>query len=166
MAFLQGECRLDGPLFQRPRHEGDYSSMVVILGPRGSEELRLAGLTATYPMIEVLPGNQVLVVAPRCRRYLLLSGVMLALFSHTFAPLILAEERFLHFQVRQDSPIGRERNSDVSPTEGMRYVVRAIFPCSVSSRFSPSLRIKPRFTSCSTWRKNASLDGLMSRPLC
>src|SRR6516164_5492409 len=56
--------------FPTTKTEGDYSSMVVISGrPGGSEELRLSGLTATYPIIEALPDNQVLVVAPRCRRF-------------------------------------------------------------------------------------------------
>src|SRR5262249_58074536 len=55
--------------FPKTRTEEGYSSMVVLSDIAGSEELQLAGLTATYPMIDVLPGNQILVVAPRCQRF-------------------------------------------------------------------------------------------------
>lgn len=55
-------------LFPKTKTE-DYSSVVVVSGPAGIDELRLSGLTATFPQIEMLPGNEYLVVAPRCQRF-------------------------------------------------------------------------------------------------
>jgi len=53
--------------FPKTKTEEEYSSIVVVSGPAGIRELRLSGLTATFPSIEMLPGNECLVVAPRCQ---------------------------------------------------------------------------------------------------
>jgi hypothetical protein len=54
--------------FPKTQTEEKYSSIVEVSGPAGSHEIRLSGLTATFPAVEMLPGNEVLVVATRCQR--------------------------------------------------------------------------------------------------
>ena len=55
--------------FPKTHTQEDYSPIVVVSDPAGSEEIRLSGLTATFPQIEMLPSNEVLVVATRCQRF-------------------------------------------------------------------------------------------------
>lgn len=55
--------------FPVPRTSGEYSGILFISDSWGSEELAVNKLTATYPIIELLPSRELLVVAPRCRRY-------------------------------------------------------------------------------------------------
>jgi hypothetical protein len=61
--------RPEGTSFAKTKTEGEYSAILVVSGPKGSDEIRLSGLTATFPSVEVLPRNDVLVVAPRCRLF-------------------------------------------------------------------------------------------------
>ncbi len=48
---------------------GEYSGILTITGDSWSSETPLIELTAAFPQIELLPGNETLVVASRCRRY-------------------------------------------------------------------------------------------------
>ena len=56
-------------IFPKTKTQSEYSSILVTSSPAGSAELHLSGLTATFPEIELLPGNEVLVVASRCQRF-------------------------------------------------------------------------------------------------
>jgi hypothetical protein len=55
--------------FPETQTTGEYSSILSISGNSGSSELSLTGMTATFPKIELLSENEVLVVAPRCQRF-------------------------------------------------------------------------------------------------
>jgi hypothetical protein len=54
--------------FPKTHTDNEYFSILSVSGPSGSREIRLVGLTATFPQVEVLPGDEILVVAPRCYR--------------------------------------------------------------------------------------------------
>jgi hypothetical protein len=54
--------------FPKTRTDNEYTSIVSVSGPSGSRETRLFGLTATFPQIELLPEDEILVVASRCYR--------------------------------------------------------------------------------------------------
>jgi hypothetical protein len=44
-------------------------SILAVSGSRGSNEIQLTDLTATFPRIEILPNNEILMVATRCQRF-------------------------------------------------------------------------------------------------
>lgn len=52
--------------FPATHTEEPYSATVVISGPAGVRERALPPLAATFPMVQTLPGGEILVVAPRC----------------------------------------------------------------------------------------------------
>jgi hypothetical protein len=54
--------------FPKTHTDNEYSSIVSVSGHSGSRETRLVGLTATFPQIEMLPDDEILVVASRCYR--------------------------------------------------------------------------------------------------
>jgi hypothetical protein len=54
--------------FPTTHTEEPYSATVVIDGTGGSSERKLPLLSATFPMVQPLPGGELLVVAPRCQR--------------------------------------------------------------------------------------------------
>lgn len=55
--------------FPKTQTEGEYSAIFSIYGPHGVEEFQLPSLRATLPKIQVYPNGEILVVAPRCRRF-------------------------------------------------------------------------------------------------
>lgn len=55
--------------FPKTQTEQAYVAIFATSGPSGSRELRISGLMATFPKIQTLPGNEVLVVATRCQRF-------------------------------------------------------------------------------------------------
>jgi len=56
-------------VFPKTHTDQEYASILSITGPAGSEEFEIPGLSATFPQIDILPNNEVLVVAPRCQRF-------------------------------------------------------------------------------------------------
>jgi hypothetical protein len=54
--------------FPRTHTDREYFSILSVSGGSWSQDTRLSGMTATYPKIETLPGNEFLVVASRCYR--------------------------------------------------------------------------------------------------
>src|SRR5579862_9541356 len=56
-------------LFGKSRTDLEYSAIISISGRSQNNELSVSGMTATFPLIELLPDGEILVVAPRCRRY-------------------------------------------------------------------------------------------------
>lgn len=54
--------------FPKTKTEQNYSSIVVVSGSTGLDKIELSGLTATFPQVEMLPTDEILVVAPRCQR--------------------------------------------------------------------------------------------------
>src|SRR5215813_9061555 len=59
------ELQPSAPIRTLPRPSG----FKAVSGTSRSEEIALAGLTATFPHIEMLPNGEILVVAPRCERF-------------------------------------------------------------------------------------------------
>jgi len=55
--------------FPKTQTEEQYSPIAVVSSPSRSDEIRLSGLTATFPKIEMLPSNEILVVAMRSQRF-------------------------------------------------------------------------------------------------
>jgi hypothetical protein len=55
--------------FPKTETEGEYSAIFSIYGADGAEEFQLPSLRATFPQIQVFPNGEMLVVAPRCRRF-------------------------------------------------------------------------------------------------
>jgi hypothetical protein len=49
---------------------GEYSAIVAVSGDSWSSETCLSGVTAAFPKIDLLPEHEILVVTPRCRRFL------------------------------------------------------------------------------------------------
>src|SRR5215510_5239180 len=56
-------------LFPETQTDKEYAAILSVSGASRSEEIALAGLTATFPQIEMLPNGEILVVAPRCERF-------------------------------------------------------------------------------------------------
>ena len=55
--------------FPKTHTDSEYSSIVSVTGDSISRETRLFRLKATFPLIEILPDGEILVVASRCLRY-------------------------------------------------------------------------------------------------
>lgn len=58
-----------GASFPKSKTEREYAAILAVSDASGSREIRVSGLTATFPMIQMLPNDDVLVVSPRCQRY-------------------------------------------------------------------------------------------------
>jgi len=56
-------------VFPKTHTDHEYPSILSITGSSGSEDFEILGLSATFPQIDILPNNEVLVVAPRCQRF-------------------------------------------------------------------------------------------------
>jgi hypothetical protein len=55
--------------FPKTQTDVEYSSIISISGHSETRDIILSGMTATFPIIELLPDNEILTVAPRCQRY-------------------------------------------------------------------------------------------------
>ncbi|SRR6266404_879097 len=55
--------------FPKTHTDVAYSSIFVISDSSGSRQIELRGLTATFPLIDLLPQDRILVVASRCFRH-------------------------------------------------------------------------------------------------
>jgi hypothetical protein len=58
-----------GDRLPRTHTEDAYSSILTVNGSSGSREIHLSKLTTTFPMLEILPTGEILVVGNRCWRY-------------------------------------------------------------------------------------------------
>jgi hypothetical protein len=67
-AFVAREEQPGWASFPKTHTESAYSAIASITNHSGSRELPLFGLTATFGKVEILPSDEILVVASRCRR--------------------------------------------------------------------------------------------------
>ncbi|MGA3046557.1 MAG: hypothetical protein ABSD67_08045 [Terracidiphilus sp.] len=58
-----------GASIGKSRTEQTYSAKVLVTDAGGTIEHQLPSMTATFPMIQTLPDDELLVVAPRCQRF-------------------------------------------------------------------------------------------------
>lgn len=55
--------------FPKTRTESEYPAVLFVCGQNGIEEFHLPSLKATFPKVQTLPNDEILVVAPRCRKF-------------------------------------------------------------------------------------------------
>jgi len=55
--------------FPRTRSDGEYSAILSVCDAYGEQEFHLPTLNAAFPKVQLLPNDEILVVAPRCQRF-------------------------------------------------------------------------------------------------
>ena len=55
--------------FPETRTKNEYSAILAICGMDWNQEIPLSRVTATFPKVQLFPNGEILVVAPRCRKF-------------------------------------------------------------------------------------------------